>query len=217
MLGGAGDASLPRRRPDPVFGPARIRPIQRKVEPAEGGLKALFFEHRPILLRFLSARRATPDEAEDVLQDLFVRLETQAIGPIAQPIPYLCRMADNLLVDHRRSAAARAAREEAWVDVQIGSEVDDSPSPERQLIGREALTAMTRALAQLPERTVHIFRRFRIEGAPQRQIAGELGISVSAVEKHLHKAYQAVVAAQAGLDAENGPPLRSQSKGRDHD
>jgi len=192
------------------------------VEPAEGGLKALFFENRPILLRFLAARRATPDEADDVLQDLFLRLETQRIGPIAQPIPYLCRMADNLLVDHRRSAAARAAREEAWTSTQFGSEVDDSPSPERQLIGREALAATTRALATLPERTVDIFRRFRIDGAPQRQIAGELDISVSAVEKHLHKAYQAVVAARAGLDAasldaETPHLLRSQSRGSNND
>ncbi|MDQ8757365.1 sigma-70 family RNA polymerase sigma factor [Sphingosinicella sp. LHD-64] len=187
------------------------------MEPADGGLKALFFENRPILLRFLAARRATPDEAEDVLQDLFVRLETHAVGPVAQPIPYLCRMADNLLVDHRRSAAARTVREEAWVDTQFGSEVDDSPSPERHLIGREALAAMTRALAELPERTIHIFRRYRIEGAPQRQIADELEISVSAVEKHLHKAYQAVVAAQSSLDAETPHLLRSQARGGDND
>lgn len=201
--------------PDP--GPSRIRLIHRKVEPADGGLKALFFENRPILLRFLAARRATPDEAEDVLQDLFVRLETHPVGPVAQPIPYLCRMADNLLVDHRRSAAARAVREEAWVDARFGSEVDDSPSPERLLIGREALAAMTRALAELPERTVQIFRRYRIEGAPHRQIAAELEISVSAVEKHLHKAYQAVVAAQVALDAETPHPLRSRSGGGDND
>lgn len=207
--------ALQRHRPRPAS--ARIRLIRRKVEPAEGGLKALFFENRPILLRFLAARRATSDEADDVLQDLFVRLETQAIGPIAQPIPYLCRMADNLLVDHRRSAAARAAREEAWVDTRFGSEVDDSPSPERQLIGREALSATTRALAELPERTIQIFRRFRIDGASQRQIAGELGISVSAVEKHLHKAYQVVVAARARLDAESPDPLRPQSSGGDND
>jgi RNA polymerase sigma factor (sigma-70 family) len=191
--------------------------MHRNAERAGGGLKALFFENRPVLLRFLAARRATPDEAEDVLQDLFVKLETQAVGPVAQPIPYLCRMADNLLVDHRRSAAARVVREEAWVDTQFGSEGDDSPSPERLLIGRETLATMTRALADLPERTVHIFRRYRIEGMPQRDIAAELGISISAVEKHLHKAYQTVVAAQASLDADNRHPLRSQVGGGDDD
>ena len=169
----------------------------------------MFLDNRGILRRFLAARRATPDEAEDVLQDLFVKLETQIIGPIAEPLPYLCRMADNLLVDRRRSAAARSVREEAWMETQFGSEVDDRPSAERLLISRETLAMMSDALAQLPERTIIIFRRFRIEGVPQREIAAELGISVSAVEKHLHKAYRAIVEAQANLDGDSPHPLRS--------
>ncbi|WP_284734542.1 RNA polymerase sigma factor [Sphingosinicella terrae] len=169
----------------------------------------MFLDNRAILLRFLAARRATPDEAEDVLQDLFVKLETQIIGPIAEPLPYLCRMADNLLVDRRRSAAARSVREEAWMGTLFGSEVDDRPSAERLLISRETLALMSDALAQLPDRTVTIFRRFRIDGAPQREIAAELGISVSAVEKHLHKAYKAIVEAQASLDGDSPRPLRS--------
>ncbi len=144
-----------------------------------------------------------------MLQDLFLRLESRAIGPIAEPIPYLCRMVDNLLVDRRRSAAARATREQAWMDIQFGSEIDDRPSAERALIGREALARVGEALSVLPDRTIHIFRRFRLEGAGQREIAAELGISVSAVEKHLHKAYWIVVDAHAELDAEIPPPLRS--------
>lgn len=189
--------------------PARSSKIHRNPDNESNGLKAVFFECRPTLLRFLAARRAAPDEAEDVLQDLFVKLETQAMGPIAEPIPYLCRMADNLLVDRRRSAAARSVREEAWMEAQFGSEVDDGPSAERQMIGREALAAVTSALSGLPDRTLFIFRRFRVEGAPQREIAAELGISVSAVEKHLHKAYQIVVDTQAKLGVDLPHPLRS--------
>jgi RNA polymerase sigma-70 factor (ECF subfamily) len=166
-------------------------------------------DSRATLLRFLAARRATPDEAEDVLQDLSVKLETQTIGPVAEPLPYLCRMADNLLVDRRRSAVARSVREEAWMETQFGSAIDDTPSAERLLIGREMVALMTSALAGLPDRTVLIFRKFRLEGIPQREIAAELGISVSAVEKHLHKAYQTVADAHAKLDADMPRPLRS--------
>ena len=43
---------------------------------------------------------------------------------------------------------------------------------------------------------------------PQRQIAGELGISLSAVEKHLQKAYQVVVETQKRLDADTHCPQR---------
>ncbi len=144
-----------------------------------------------------------------MLQDLFLKLETQAMGPVAEPLPYLCRMADNLLVDLRRSAAARSVREEAWMDTQFGSEMDDRPSAEQVLIGRQRLAMISSALAALPDRTIIAFRRFRIDAIPQKQIAAELGISVSAVEKHLQKAYQVVVDAQAKLDADCSRQLRS--------
>lgn len=160
--------------------------------------------HRPALLKFLAARRVTPDEAEDLLQDLFVKLESAAIGPVAEPRAYLYRMADNLLLDRRRAEGRRVGREEAWVAVQGGAApgVDDRPSPERLLIARERLAMVSRALAALPERTATIFRRFRIDGVNQKQIAAEQGISVSAVEKHLQRAYHAVVEVQARLDAD---------------
>ncbi|WP_408988075.1 sigma factor-like helix-turn-helix DNA-binding protein [Sphingomonas sp. SUN019] len=43
---------------------------------------------------------------------------------------------------------------------------------------------------------------FRLEGKPQKEIAAALGISVSAVEKHVYKAYKSVVDAQARLEAD---------------
>lgn len=175
-----------------------------------GGLKALLLANRPALLRFLAARRVAPDEAEDLLQDLFVKLESQAVGPVAEPRAYLYRMLDNLLLDRRRSAGRRAGREEAWRAARSGLalDIDDRPSAERQLIDRERLASVSSALAALPERTLLVFSRFRIDGVPQKDIAAELGISVSAVEKHLQRAYRAVVEIQRRLDEDAPPPRR---------
>jgi RNA polymerase sigma-70 factor (ECF subfamily) len=150
------------------------------------------------------ARGAAPDEAEDLLQELYVRLETQAIGPIGEPRAYLYRMADNLFLDRRRADMRRATRERCW-----GEQDNDPPStPERELIGRERLAQVSAALAILPGRTVEIFRRFRIDGESQRAIGASLGISLSAVEKHLQRAYRAVADIRAHLDAENEAPRR---------
>ena len=65
------------------------------------------------------------------------------------------------------------------------------------------LAILQRILDGLPERTRIIFRRFRIDGEPQRVIAGELGISISAVEKHLARAYQAIAAAKLRLNEDH--------------
>jgi RNA polymerase sigma factor (sigma-70 family) len=168
-----------------------------------GLLRAALLEHRAALLRYFVARRVPPDEAEDILQDLVVKLESHASGPVAEPRAYLYRMAENLLFDRARSEGRRRGREKAWVAAQAGAtlEADDRPSPEQALIARERLALVSAALAALPERTLFAFRRYRIDGMPQRQIAGELGISLSAVEKHLQKAYRALIDLRRRFDA----------------
>jgi RNA polymerase sigma-70 factor (ECF subfamily) len=195
---------------DEHVAPARMSAIDRDPDMAIGGLRAALLENRAALLRFLLARRVPAEEAEDILQDLFLKLEAHPAGPVAEPRAYLYRMAENLLLDRRRSAGRRTGREEAWATAQLGAtrDADDRPTAEQVLIARERLALVANALAALPERTRLVFRRFRIDGVAQREIAAELGISLSAVEKHLQKAYQVVVETQAGLDADVPPRQR---------
>jgi RNA polymerase sigma-70 factor (ECF subfamily) len=168
-----------------------------------GGLAAVFEANRPALRRFLVARRARPDEADDILQELFLKIGKLPTGPIADPLAYLYRIADNLLLDLRRAQSRRNVREDAWTMARHGAgEIDDQPSAEDLLIARERLGLVQATLSRLPERTVTAFRRFRLDGIGQRQIAAELGISVSAVEKHLQRAYRTLLEARSELDAE---------------
>lgn len=168
------------------------------------GLQLVFMTARPALVRFLAARGVPLDEAEDIAQELYIKLDTQPIGPVTEPRAYLYRMANNLLLDRRRAALRRARRDELWCGARGGGllDFDDRPSAEDVLIGRERLQTVTGALATLPDRTVEAFRRFRIDGVSQKAIAADLGISVSAVEKHLQRAYHVVIAARQRLDAE---------------
>lgn len=179
------------------------------------GLKAAFLDNRTALLRYLCARRVPADEAEDILQDLFVKLEGLKPGPIAEPRAYLYRMAENLLYDHRRTAGWRSSREEAWVAAQLGGtrEADARPSAERTLIAREELAQVSAALSGLPDRTLQIFRLYRLDGLRQREIAAQLGVSVSSVEKHLRRAYEVVMQARANLVTDNALPLRHMEEG----
>ena len=164
------------------------------------GLMAVFMANRPALIRFLRARGAA-DDAEDIAQDLWVKLATGRQGPIADPLSYVYRMANNLMVDRHRSTRRRRDREESWtLEGGADCEVSEQPSAERRLLSRERLTDVERGLDMLGPRTVAIFRRFRLEGIGQRQIAAEQGISVSAVEKHLRKAYRVLVAVRVEDD-----------------
>jgi RNA polymerase sigma factor (sigma-70 family) len=177
--------------------------------PNSDGLSTLFSGIRPALLRFLLSRSASQEEAEDILQDVHLKLLGEATGPIGQPRAYLYKMVNNHFLVHRRTAGRRSRREEDWVGAHgSGSEMDDQPSIETELVARQQVAILQRVLDDMPERTRTIFRRFRVDGEPQRTIAADLGITISAVEKHLAKAYKEISAARLQLD-EDMPDRRS--------
>ena len=168
----------------------------------DAGLAAVLMQKRSALLRFLRARGAA-DAAEDLVQELWVKAAAGATEPIADPLAYLYRTANNLLLDRRRAEIRRGRREEAWIRSAGGwaAEGSDVGSGERTAIARDQLRLVGAALSGLGETTEAIFRRFRLEGVSQRQIALEMGISLSAVEKHLQKAYRALLDLRKESDA----------------
>jgi RNA polymerase sigma factor (sigma-70 family) len=64
----------------------------------------------------------------------------------------------------------------------------DELSPERILIGKEALDAVLLTLRELPPRCAMAFMLFRVEQLPQEVIARRMGISLRAVEALVHRA-----------------------------
>ncbi len=65
---------------------------------------------------------------------------------------------------------------------------DEEQTPERILLGREAYTQMLAALYELPERTRTVFILSRFEDVRGPEIARRVGVSISAVEKHIMRA-----------------------------
>lgn len=167
-------------------------------------LKTLLLANRPALMRFLILRGASREEADDLLQDTFLLLSRKAIAAVDDPRAYLYRIVDNLLLDQRRASLRRARRETLWLESSFENGASSpAPATDNALIAHEELRLVTAALATMPDRTVEIFRRFRIEGERQKAIASDLAISVSAVEKHLQRAYEVVLAVKMRSDAGN--------------
>ena len=167
------------------------------------GLSAIFLANRSALLRFLRARGAG-DDAEDLLQDMWLKLEVKDLGPIADPLPYLYRAANNLMLDRYRSNTRRAKREQDWAEGAGGVMADpaEDMAVDEQLILAGIVENAQEVLRGLGSRVELVFRRFRIEGVGQRLIAEELGVSLTTVEKDLQKAYRALIALRQRLDTE---------------
>ncbi len=157
--------------------------------PAELGLRASFADNAQAIRRLLTARLGNEADAEDLMQDLWIKLADVASGPIANPRAYLHRIALNLANDLVRSRMRQRGRESAWSDLMVaeaGTEaVDPAPSAERHLADRMELDRLLAAVRTLPEKAQLVFRRHRIDGASHAEVAQELGISKSAVEKNM--------------------------------
>lgn len=178
---------------------------------AAGGLRAIFLAQRPMLLRLLLARLGNREDAEDVLQDMWLRIDRLADQPIAQPAAFLYRVAANLATDRRIAANRRGVRDAAWVRGQPNAE--ELPDSERALIARDQWQAVEGAIADMPERMATALRMFRLEEQSQRAIADHLGISVSGVEKLLQRAYRRIHERIARFDEDSGTACRQLEEG----
>jgi RNA polymerase sigma factor (sigma-70 family) len=155
------------------------------------GLEGLFDLHRPELLRFLAARCGSREEAEDLIQELWIKLATIATGPIANGRAYLFRMANNLVLDQRRAQHRAMARDRNWLNTEGGGALapEDRPDPSEpadETISRNQEAALLeQAISELPAGAQRALRLYRLEGHSQAQVAEIMGISRSGVEKHL--------------------------------
>lgn len=139
------------------------------------------------LERFFERRIRNAWEVDDLVQDVFVRIAARdSTEPVQNLGAYVLRTAVSVLAD--RSRRWRSKRQDLHVAFDADQHGAEEFSPERVLEGRQELSAATAALLSLPERTRTVFILCRLDGMKQRDVAGQLGISVSAVEKHMVKA-----------------------------
>ncbi len=163
-----------------------------------GGLRHVLIAEHDRLLRFLAARGAG-DEAEDLLHELWQRMAVVPDAAIADHVSYVFRTAEKLMRD-RRSMVGRERRHHDGHDVH--RQRSDEPRGDRRVIARNPLRAVETTLAALGSRVDFVFRRFRLDGIGQSEIARDLGISRSSVEKDLQKAYHALARLKAEYDAD---------------
>jgi RNA polymerase sigma-70 factor (ECF subfamily) len=143
-----------------------------------------------IRLREQIARMTRRTDAEDLLHDAWIgmaRREDEGTGaPIANSSAYLVRAATNRARDaFRREQHRGPSLPLELVDATLA---DDSPLQDEALIARHRLERLREGVERLSPRTRQIFLLHRLEGRKYREIAHDLGISQSAVEKHIAKA-----------------------------
>ncbi|MET4896650.1 sigma-70 family RNA polymerase sigma factor [Sphingomonadaceae bacterium jetA1] len=145
---------------------------------------ALFTGQRRRLIA--EATRLTGDtaSAEDVVQEAWIRLSQNAAGTrIAEPMGYVRRIVRNLALDEYRQRQRREQVTTLDPGIDHGDDPDRLAShaagADHALMARQDLALVTAELARMPPRMRRAVELHRLSGAPLREIAAQLGVSVT--------------------------------------
>lgn len=153
----------------------------------------MFLSQRPRMEALVQRRVGCRATAADLVQELFLRFWKRPQAPVEELGSYLLRSARNLAIDHLRGEDSRGRT----LSVLLPDDDDAQPSPEQAVQAGAELERIESALRQLPERTRHIFLLSRVHGRTYGEIASVMGLSQSAVEKHMMRALDACKASLA--------------------
>lgn len=154
-----------------------------------GPLIRAYLEKRAQLVRFFAVRTGSPAEAEDIVQEVFLHIGAVDGASIANPVAYFYKLGSNILLDRVRAQRRTAAREDAYADTLSNPTPEgpagDAPSPEAVWASRRRLKQVMDVVDGFPQQRRRVFVMHKLEGLSYGEVAAALGVSKSAVEKHM--------------------------------
>lgn len=150
-------------------------------------LGRVYQEIRVSLVRYTSRFFRRSQEAEDVVQEAFVKvIEAQRKREIQSPKSYLFRTARNLSLKQINKSSYKLTDEMG--EILTDSELLVTKTMEEQFEVRENFEVFCRAVKTLPVKCRRAFVLCRVYGYSQKEVAAYMGIGSKAVEGHLFRA-----------------------------
>ncbi len=152
----------------------------------------LFFQQNyDSLVRFLSSKFTDYEEAQDLAQDAFYNvMKAKNAEELEHARAYLFQTASNLALNRIRKKKRQDLYQRS-VALAANPEQDGAlASPERAAAARQQLQQVEKALNSLPKKCRRAFLLHRSGQMTYQQIAAELDVSVSTVEKYMIKALE---------------------------
>ena len=139
-------------------------------------------EYHQVILNYITYRIAHRYEAEDLTQDVFVRLMDykQMLRPDTVKY-FLFTIARNIVIDYIRRYYKKQEIDGYLYDTMSAS----TNETEEKIIGDDLMAMERMRLATMPKQRRLIYTLNRFEGKASPEIAGELNLSCRTVENHL--------------------------------
>ncbi len=168
-----------------VLGDERLGWLAAGKAHAEVDVAALVEVHGALLYRVAFSIVRSPAEAEDIVQDTFLRAleQRKKLAEVAEPRAWLLRVAWNLALDRKRRITPRQMEEDAAAIVQ------SSEMPADQRLAAEAeLARVLAAMDKLPKLERAVLLLSAVEELSMAEIAVVVGRSESGVRSLVFRA-----------------------------
>lgn len=153
--------------------------------------------HEAALKRYLERIRPRHIDVHDLIQETYARVYERAKEARPQSArPFLFTVGRHLVLDHLRRD--RVVSIQTRQDGQVLGTLVDEVDPERELIARDELASLIRALDSLPDSTRDVIWLRRVERLSQRDTAARLQMPEGTVESHLCRGLQTLARALFG-------------------
>jgi RNA polymerase sigma-70 factor (ECF subfamily) len=153
----------------------------------------------PQLHRFFMAQYASRSDADDLLQETWLRIHRvrHTYRPGEPVLPWFYAIARRVRIDHYRKASRTTARERPLEEV---SDVAAAlPGEEAQAEDLETL------LASLSESQREVIRMMKVAGMSLEEVARATSCSVGSVKQKVHRAYRHLRDTMNAMDPKKGP------------
>jgi RNA polymerase sigma factor (sigma-70 family) len=142
------------------------------------------------LLKLLRRRGHSREDAEDLIQDAFLSLHSYCQkADVRSTEGFLVRAVLNRSVSFNRLRHRELYAAEPVEELEL---TDQGPALDELIAADQRLERITRALNSVGPRTRDMFLMHRLWGFSYPEIARQLGVTVSAVERRIARAIDAV-------------------------
>lgn len=169
-----------------------IELLRKIADGDEASVGKLYDKHSGLLFSIISRVVRDENEAEDVLQDVFIRiwekagLYNESFGP---PIVWMCRLTRNLSIDRIRSKAYRTRMSESDIDSHLELFTHEKESqPQEKAEQSEAFAAISQALNSLTNDQRQLIEYAYFQGYSQSELADFFGLPLGTVKTRIRAA-----------------------------
>lgn len=158
----------------------------------ESAFKEFYIRYKDRLWHYAFSFLKSEEESDDIVQEVFIRLwEMRAfVDPELSISSFLYTMTKNRILNYFRDMDVEIQLKKA---LALKLPIETEPV-ESELIFTEYKKILTDAIEKLPPQRQRIFNMSRIEQKSHKEIASELGISVSTVQEHISESLRFIKA-----------------------